>query len=86
MKITPALRKPRQKTVDYSELNDGDCFYYDGNIYMKLDNDYCDQVGLSLNEPEWDIKQMCGTRVIPIDVEIKWSFQKQPAVKKAKKK
>lgn len=90
MKLIPAIRKNKRKTVDYADLDERDCFMYDGNLYMKFNPD-CDisgydeaQFAISLNEPDDHFSGFCGRQVIPVDVEIKWAYKKQPA-KKAKK-
>jgi len=79
VKITPKL-KPDVSQVDFEELNPRDCFIMDGGLWMKHDrSDNQDAFCLSNGDNDFNL---CGTMVIPVNVEIKWSKPKPKRNKK----
>jgi len=85
MKVSPLI-KHEHKTVDYTDLAEGDAFVYGGELYIKYNGDTDMQYGISLSEPGFSLKEMCSYPVIPVNAEIKWSYKEQPKKAKAKKK
>ena len=73
MKITPKLPKPKQDTVDYADLENGDTFLYQGNACIKSDID-CEQRAVDLTDGDF-YDDMCDQQVIPINAELKWSYK-----------
>ncbi|HDY67358.1 MAG TPA: hypothetical protein ENH85_06190 [Candidatus Scalindua sp.] len=70
-KITPSLRKETEY-VDYEELAEGDCYLWNGDLWIKTNED---QIGTSLSNGTFE-DNLCGTMVIPVNIEIKWSKKK----------
>ena len=75
MKITPKIEDKR-RTVDYADLKDGECFLYNLDLYIKEDFDGF-QYGICLTDGEAYVSEMCGTQVVPVNCEIKWSYKGQ---------
>lgn len=72
-KITPKLTP--DKGVDFTTLNEGDCFLLRGDLWQKSMKDG-DQLAQCLSDGEIEA-DLCGTTVVPADVEIKWTKQKK---------
>ncbi len=79
MKITPKITSTH-KTVDYSDLKEGNAFMYGGDLYIK--SSYGEQMAFCLNESDSCLDGMCGTQVIPVNAEIKWSYKDTKGKKK----
>jgi len=56
--------------VDYADLNDGDAFIYEDQLFIKCD--YSCQEAVSLDEGVYTLEEMCGTMVLPVNIEVKW--------------
>jgi hypothetical protein len=91
MKIRPKVPQPRKDEVNYAHLKDGTTFIYRGSLCFKADVEG-HQLGICLGKStegdcsgvDW-YDEMCGQMVVPVDVELKWSYKKQPSKKKPKK-
>ncbi len=81
MKITPKVNKGH-KTVDYTSLEDGNCFIHAGELCIKEGG--VDQTAFAL-DGSGHYDNMCGKQVIPVDAVLKWSYKK-PAKKAVKPK
>ncbi len=55
--------------VDYSDLNNGNCFLYKGSLWMKFDLD--EQEAINLDTGEQD-SYLCEKMVLPVDITINW--------------
>lgn len=55
--------------VDYANLENGDCFLYLGNLWMKFDVE--DQEAVNLDTGDNDCL-LCDKMVIPVDITINW--------------
>ena len=61
------VRENNEKnTVDFAELEPGDCFRWKGNLYVKSD---CEQDAVGL-EDGWTLADMCGEQVISVNAEV----------------
>ena len=60
------LGKNEKNTVDFVELDAGDCFQYEGNLYVKSEYEQ-DAVGLTDGHALCD---MCGDQVTPVNAEV----------------
>ena len=56
--------------VDYADLDDGDAFVYEEQLFIKYD--YSQQEGVCLDESACTCEDMCGTMVLPVNIEVKW--------------
>lgn len=83
MKIVPKLANGK-KTVDYTTIESGEIFMSDNRLYVKFDNDDYDQLAIPLGDGDNFGEDMCGKEVIPINVEIRWSYRPQPKAKPKK--
>lgn len=72
-RLSPPLPVSKD-SFEYSDVENGDCFLYNGDLYIKDDSDG-DQFGVSLVTGKY-VTDMCGKPVIPVDVEIKWKVKK----------
>jgi hypothetical protein len=73
-KITPAI--PKAKVVRhpvFEDLKAGEKFLMGGKLYVKDNSE--DQIGINLLTGEIE-HELCGTEVIPVNVEIKWTKRK----------
>ena len=73
MKVIPKIRN-KHKTVNYTDLKEGDAFVYGGDLYIK-ETIHDGQYGICLNDVNDFIENMCGTQVIPVNAEIRWSYK-----------
>lgn len=76
-KIKPAIRGPKNY-ANFAELDVGESFIYHNMLYIKMediDSDYeqC-AVCLLYSTLEYD---MCNSQVLPVDVVINWTKQKE---------
>lgn len=60
------LENNEKNTVDFAELDPGDCFRWEGGLYIKSDYEQ-DAVGLGNGHP---LAEMCGEQVTPVNAEI----------------
>ena len=56
--------------ITYGQLNDGVCFIWDKQLWIKADFNAQEAINLATGEM---ISDMCEYVVIPVDVEIKWT-------------
>lgn len=79
-KIKPAIRGPKNY-VDYTNLDHGDVFVYQNQLWI-VSNDFdcadrcTDQAAVNLSTGEHKYK-LCGQDVLPVDVVITWTKQKE---------
>ena len=55
-----------KNVVDFGELDKGDCFKWEGNLYIKS---ACDQEAVGLNDG-FALADMCGEMVTPVNAEV----------------
>ena len=72
VKITPAL-KSAQQGVDFADLDDGASFLHNNCLCSKRADG--DQEGLDLDDNGQCFFNLCGTYVLPVNVEIKWTMK-----------
>ena len=60
------MENNEKNTVDFTELDPGDCFRYGGNLYIKST---CDQEAVRLIDG-CAMEEMCGERVTPVNAEV----------------
>lgn len=60
------LENNEKNTVDFAELDPGDCFRYCGRLYVKSAFDQ-DAIGLVNGEV---MAEMCGSQVQPVNAEV----------------
>lgn len=72
-KITPKLSP--DVGIDFADIGDGDCFLLRNDLWQKSE-EVGDQSAQCLSDGEMET-ELCGTTVIPVDVEIKWTKQKK---------
>jgi len=78
-KIKPAIRGPKNY-CDFSELKVGDTFIWHSGLFRKLTNNNDNMVGrqAAYNFAADNISyEMCGEEVLPVDVVITWTKQKE---------
>ena len=86
MKVVPKIMS-KHKTVNYSDLKDGNAFIYCEDIYIKTS--YGNQVGVCVSDCGHHIEEMCDEQVIPIDAIFTWKYKdtkKSPKSRMAKRK
>jgi len=78
-KIKPAIRGPKNYCA-FGELEIGDTFVWHGDLYRKLgdNNDHIIEHQAAYNFVANNISyEMCGEEVLPVDVVITWTKQKE---------
>ncbi len=60
------LENNEKNTVDFAKLEPGDCFRWNGELYIKSD---CAQEAVCLNSG-YHLEDMCGEPVIPVNAEV----------------
>jgi len=60
------LENKEKNLVDFTDLSVGDCFRYDGQLYIKSD---CDQEAVGLVDGN-ALSELCNTRVTPVNAEV----------------
>ena len=60
------LENNEKNTVDFADLDPGDCFRWDGGLYVKSN---CDQEAVSLVDG-YALSEMCGEQVQPVNAEV----------------
>jgi len=60
------LENNEKNTVDFAELDPGDCFRWDGNLYVKSSFEQ-DAIGLVDGDA---VAEMCGSQVQPVNAEV----------------
>ena len=60
------LENNEKNTVDFAELDPGDCFRWGGNLYVKSQ---CGQEAVGLADGSAQ-EEMCGSQVQPVNAEI----------------
>lgn len=60
------LENNEKNTVDFAELEPGDCFRWDGNLYVKSQFEQ-DAIGLV---DGYAMEGMCGSQVQPVNAEV----------------
>lgn len=72
LKLSPPLKKPKHKTVDYADLVPGELFIHDGDLFIKTTVD--GQEGTCLTDGEI-VDEMCGTQVRPVTATLTWKYR-----------
>ena len=72
MKTKPAIKK-RHRSIDFSDLQIGKTFIYNGDLYVKTGHP--DQLAICLNDGD-HMDDCCGIMVVPVDAEVSWSYEK----------
>ena len=85
MKTIPAIKPPKHKTINYTDLPDGSAFMYSGDLCVKINIDNGQQ-GVCLNDMGGYYSDLCGTQVTPANAEVVWSYKEKPKTKKGKSK
>ena len=60
------MENNEKNTVNFTELDPGDCFRYKGQLYVKSD---CGQEAVGLLDGD-AICSMCDTQVTPVNAEV----------------
>ena len=75
-KIKPAIRGPKNY-CDYSDLKLGDAFIYQNQLWFKVENaNEFEQIAFNPQTGCFE-HDMCETQVLPVDVVITWTKQKE---------
>jgi len=82
-KVTPKVPTGRSEFVGFDDLERGECFIADGELWMVTD--YSDQVAICLATGEL-LPDFCdfSRNLLLVDVEIKWSYPKVTKKNKSK--
>ena len=68
IKITPPIAA--SDSVNFSSLKSTECFLMSGSLWMKMGNSYSQNAFDLVNG--LTERNLCGRKVVPITVEIKW--------------
>ena len=60
------LENNKKNVVDFAELDAGDCFRWEGELYIKSQFNQ-DAIGL---KDGWAVEDMCGEMVQPVSAEV----------------
>lgn len=72
LKTKPRIRTKPEGDVDYADLEHGDLFFYDDNVFIKTGNigtEY--QTAVSVTDG-LHLSEMCGTFVARVYAELNW--------------